>query len=715
MRITVLLLIALTPAASAQTFAFMDADGPLGGLDPVYHQADGLALSGTRDELSRLPTAHSTDAGRTWRYVPGAPRLSAVARVGEVLFASTYPSSAGGPAGIARSDDDGLTWERIALADLRLLDLHAPDSLYTTASGGALLRSRDGVRWTDLGLALGYEGARLAAGPGGLVAAQRAADADGQATLYVSDDYGDTFATVEGVPAFHDLAFDGGALYGVRDQAVLENAPAHPGGLFGVDVETGDATQLAAATFAGPFQRQPDGRLTYSLDGVLSTLAGDPPALPDGAGWTTRAWLFDDAVLTASASRSRVTDANEPVGVDAAGYGHAWSDGGAYVTVGVARTPSARGLARDADGRFVVGTRDVFRFDGVWRPTHAGVPQVRRFVPLWGRPDSLVALADLDGVYRGQRFPEVVLVGAGAVPLANAAPALAPLLQEGAVYGLGFDGDRAFVSVRPAVPPGALVTVDRDGTERARVTTTDFVGPVFVDAGGGVWAGAEFHGYQVGIEVLVRHSADGGLTWQDRSAGFAGDGVRAFAESGGQVYAGGSGGVYRWDGAGWVHELVVFEASTFVQLGGALYAGGWSGVHRRTDGGSWEAASAGLDGTVVHALVAGTDADGPWLVAATSSGMSTTRAGLLVGGEGPPRRRSGALQVAPNPARGLVTIEATAGARVEVYDALGRLVATLPADGDTLRWDTWGVPPGVYVIRALSGDSVQTARVVVVR
>ena len=65
-----------------------------------------------------------------------------------------------------------------------------------------------------------------------------------------------------------------------------------------------------------------------------------------------------------------------------------------------------------------------------------------------------------------------------------------------------------------------------------------------------------------------------------------------------------------------------------------------------------------------------------------------------------------AITVWPNPATADVSVRATAGARIHVYDLVGRRVATLTADGSgTARWDARSeagvrVAPGLYRVVA---------------
>ncbi|WBA44119.1 T9SS type A sorting domain-containing protein [Hymenobacter canadensis] len=70
--------------------------------------------------------------------------------------------------------------------------------------------------------------------------------------------------------------------------------------------------------------------------------------------------------------------------------------------------------------------------------------------------------------------------------------------------------------------------------------------------------------------------------------------------------------------------------------------------------------------------------------------------------------RPGTLQIYPNPARAALTVlDAKAGAPVTICDALGRAVATAPADatGTTRLALPTGLPAGVYLVR--SGSATQ--------
>jgi hypothetical protein len=100
-------------------------------------------------------------------------------------------------------------------------------------------------------------------------------------------------------------------------------------------------------------------------------------------------------------------------------------------------------------------------------------------------------------------------------------------------------------------------------------------------------------------------------------------------------------------------------------------------------------------------------------------------AGGIVSAEGTPAGRPLALSAPrPNPAAGraalALTLGATADARVEVLDALGRRVAVLhdgplAAGAHALVLDASALPSGVYVVRATAGPEAVTRRLVVAR
>lgn len=79
------------------------------------------------------------------------------------------------------------------------------------------------------------------------------------------------------------------------------------------------------------------------------------------------------------------------------------------------------------------------------------------------------------------------------------------------------------------------------------------------------------------------------------------------------------------------------------------------------------------------------------------------------------------VRLAPNPARGLVTVrvdaeEARYGFDVRVFDLLGRAVAHVPLEGSSpASVSTDALAPGVYVVQVAAGGRTATARLVVSR
>lgn len=74
------------------------------------------------------------------------------------------------------------------------------------------------------------------------------------------------------------------------------------------------------------------------------------------------------------------------------------------------------------------------------------------------------------------------------------------------------------------------------------------------------------------------------------------------------------------------------------------------------------------------------------------------------------RRPGDRVVVMPNPARGAAQLRFSQDARLELFDASGRLVRWLATSGGEARWDGCGIdgrrlPAGVYLVRPVAGDA----------
>jgi len=106
----------------------------------------------------------------------------------------------------------------------------------------------------------------------------------------------------------------------------------------------------------------------------------------------------------------------------------------------------------------------------------------------------------------------------------------------------------------------------------------------------------------------------------------------------------------------------------------------------------------------------------PFADDARVAGATYARSGETTGAAG--------LMVAPNPASAAATLtlelDAASEVHVTVHDLLGRVVALVTGDvleAGTHRADVAvsGLAPGVYILRAVVGDAVQTTRLTVTR
>ena len=163
--------------------------------------------------------------------------------------------------------------------------------------------------------------------------------------------------------------------------------------------------------------------------------------------------------------------------------------------------------------------------------------------------------------------------------------------------------------------------------------------------------------------------------------------------------------------------------------GGAIYYAATSaGIYSAagTDGGAtvWELEAPDLIGYLVVDDVEVRHQDNVVAVATHGGGMFSTQA-LPVSAGAAPRVRDLAVVSYPNPSAGRAQVsvqtESAARLRVDVYDALGRRVATLhdgpvaAGGGVTVPLGGEALAPGRYVVRARAGDRVETTAVTIVR
>ncbi len=172
----------------------------------------------------------SSDGGVTWRKV--TPPMPGVL---SVVVDPKQPSTvyAGGPAGVARSTDGGMTWSMLFAGDTALLAI-APSNplrLYRTGNtiigstlGFGLLRSDDGaVSWTLLRLPEEFAGA-VVVDPGD---AQSLWIASGEGNIFHSSDGGNTWQNAGfPVPVFGlAIAADGSRLHAATSTFGVWDAP----------------------------------------------------------------------------------------------------------------------------------------------------------------------------------------------------------------------------------------------------------------------------------------------------------------------------------------------------------------------------------------------------------------------------------------------------------------------------------------------------------
>ena len=250
-------------------------------------------------------------------------------------------------------------------------------------------------------------------------------------------------------------------------------------------------------------------------------------------------------------------------------------------------------------------------------------------------------------------------------------------------------------------------------------------------------------------DALIEELAEARALWTDYDADDDDDLVLAgddFRGSGARTF------VYRNDGTALALDVQASDALPDVAFG-ALTAGDYDGDGDpdlavtgqtpgnavrtqivRNDGGAYtvDAQASATVAEVFGRTAAWADYDGDGaddLLISGSTSPSTFvslvyRTSGAVSTEAAPPPAARLLPPAPNPARASVGVRvemrAPATTRVDVIDALGRVVAVLadgavPAGRTDLRWDASAAAPGAYVVRLVTPDGVAVQRVSVAR
>jgi ligand-binding sensor domain-containing protein len=209
-------------------------------------------------------------------------------------------------------------------------------------------------------------------------------------------------------------------------------------------------------------------------------------------------------------------------------------------------------------------------------------------------------------------------------------------------------------------------------------------------------------------------SNDKGASWTAESGMRPNPFVGALAVKGTRLFAGTTGGVFvsNDNGSNWAVAnagIMDTDIFTFSVHGSDLFVGTSTGVLRSTNNGTnWVPVNTGLIETSVLTFVesgatffVGTDGDGVWqrpLAQLVSS---------AVGSAG--RKSEQSLVVYPNPISTIATIhysiERSSSVSLVIYDALGRVVATLLRDRVLqagpydATYNAKDLPPGIYLCR----------------
>lgn len=677
-----LALLAGTSAAQPTPFE------PLGG---PYSRGDvaGVLDDGTLFGIGRSGELRtSADRGRSWTEVDGAPprvtRLEVLPDQSLLMTTSYVTGPSPTPGGLFRSADRGATWTRVG-----------PEALDRSVP---LAVSASGAHWA-------------------------LADA---ADVHLSSDGGATWTTVapgQSSSPILSLAFD-------ADDRLL--AARYSDAAVSSTVERWDGTAWErAATPIEPednvktLKRLADGRvaaISYAYQSpVFSWFTRDPALYLSGNGGDSWARLDDGRVTDVALrpggdlllARPSGIEGDVPalhvpapgrllVGADGTVYAsspragaYALAPGaGAWTQVG---TYAGSLPIAEADGQLVAGGDGVLlaRDGADWVPVRA--------------PDDGVAALDATGsglfISTGE--------GLYAVDALGEAPRLLDVCDDGAFCAARGVAETVTGALVAAAGCGLYRSADGGDTWELVLDGVDLRAPA---AGPGLLLAGEYaktDGCAAAEDRGVVVSTDDGRTWTTGAVGIAdARGVAALVTPSGEAFVGAYSGLYRRaaDGA-WTH-LSSTRAVDLAWWDGALVAAAFDGVVRYADG---ALAPAGLDGLATLGLLVRADGS---LVATTEDGVfeaspAPTSVHGPVAGEGLRITVEGA-----SPSRGAVRlgVEADGPVAVEAFDLLGRHVASLhdgPPPPAPLQWTA--PSPGVYLVRARSGDRQATVRVTVVR
>jgi photosystem II stability/assembly factor-like uncharacterized protein len=614
------------------------SDGlPAGGARSLAAQAGGTLFAATEAGVyRRSPSATAwqppafTEPVSFVGVVPDGTVLAGLASTG--IGSEVYS--------VARSTDDGLTWETVPVGSYRTAEVAG---LVVLADGSVLI---GGYPTSDTGRA---------------------------ASPHRSTDAGLTWAPVGGLPV---------------------------GLVVARVVATG---QIAAVTgFSPESYVSTDGGTTWEpVDLTVSGLAA-------GTGESVLVATTRRGILRTADPMETFTDATE--GFGRADVSHVEVRGDLVVAARLADFGSGTGLYRSED-RGLTWTRTDLGFDTRGLSDIHIDPAGR----LFASPD--LCFGDTcapSGVYRsldgGQTWAPTALVFPGSYTSGRVydgpGGALWALFSTRALYR-SLDGGGSWEPRGPA-PHSKTFTVGPDGT---------------------LWVGSDQG------QVSVARSTDGGASWTTAlgpSPGLRTGAIAVAAD--GSVVVGAQGLGYRSADGGQTWPTIDFGfEQPWVELDvlrlspdGSLFAGADGGapvLRSPDDGQTWGPVADGLP-EAEPAVDLAVGADGVLWTALGAGGLYRTAASTFVAAAPAPGAESLALTLAPNPARADASVTLTLGATtdlvVSVYDALGRRVAVLhegpaPSGAHTVRLGAEALPPGVYVVRATSGDRTVTRRLVVLR
>lgn len=663
-------------------------NGPYGGPAYAVQSWSGNLFVGTGNGVFI-----SSNNGQTWNAAnAGIERkhISALAGNSTTLFAAAYGS------GVYSSTNNGANWtlKNNGLTDFYISSLSASDSgIYAGTSSGVFFSSDNGNSWslTNNGIPATY-------------------------VIYSFIQTGDTvLAGSYGFGLYRSIN-NGGAWTSVGN--------GFPANSF-VYAMIADGSTIYAGTNSGIYKSTDNGNSWFSSNsGFPASMWAKSFAVKPGyifAGtYSEGVFVSADGGNSWNPARNGIPDLPFPTGLphnypSVEGLAISGSNAIAATVNGVYLTTNNGSNWLEANDQILgtnitalaAGNSAVFSGEdrtGVYVTTTAGANWMRANNGLTSY--SVLALTTKDSsVYAGvlnQMAFRSDDNGASWIPISSGLTGDPILLESDNISVLA-------VTSGAVMTPQALFRTFNKGVTWTQLTTSSFNGGItaLASQSNEIYAGT--------TSGNLYYSNNGGVTWQDISAGLPSEAITSILIDN-FIYAGtASNGVYRSApaSAGWTAQssgMVNDSVMDLVTANGNIYAATWGGGVYMTSsqGASWSSYNSGLANWHTRSIVS----DGTNLYVSTDAGTYST---VAPAGIFDVSRNADAIRLFPNPSSGIfhVLLPVSETALLTVYTVKGEQVCQYTSSGNAEgKIDLWAYPKGVYILAVKTSKGVTRKKII---